>query len=162
MANVIPPRSGDFGWDYKGCPHTGGGVAWSGAPRELMHAVVWTGAKSLEGLHYLRSSDQGRSWSVPHRVGSPQGRRADIAASDQGAIAIAWDQLEGSGRVVYTMVSRDGGQRWLKPTRVSSERGDALYPRVMATRAGFLIAWTESESGGRVMLSTHVLPVSTQ
>ena len=149
---------GAFGWDFKGCPHTGGGAAWSASRESALHAVVWTGAASHEGLHYLRSNDRGRTWSAPHRVGSAQSRRADLAAGDEGGVAIVWDQLENDRRAVYAMQSADAaGQRWHKPARLSADRADAVYPRVLATASGFLVAWTESVQGGPPVLRTQVL-----
>lgn len=138
---------GAFNWDYKGCPHTGGGLAWSGAvgAGETLHAVVWTGAQAEEGLHYLRSVDRGRTWSPPHRVGSRDARLADVAAHDDGHVLIAWDQMDGERRAIYAMRSRTDGRHWLKPERLSDPKRDAVYPRVVEAGDDFLVAWTQSD-----------------
>lgn len=135
---------GDFKWEFQGCPHTGGGAAWSGAEKNLLHAIVWTGAQDEQGLHYLKYADRGRTWSPPHRVGSAEARRADLAAHEEGRILLAWDQLDGKHRSIYTMQSSDAGARWHKPQRLSKAEADASYPRVVPTRGGFLVLWTET------------------
>jgi hypothetical protein len=150
---------GAFGWDFKGCPHTGGGLAAAGTSIPLLHAVVWTGADGAQGLHYLRSLDRGRTWSSPHRIGSPDARRGDIASNHAGAVLVAWDQFEAqpahSG--IHVMESRDGGQRWWKPVRLSKPGADASYPRVVPTATGFLLLWTEAAPGGTTVLRIESL-----
>ena len=155
---------GKFGWRFKGCPHTGGGIAWSGAIKsgEMLHAIVWTGAASVEGLHYLASSDRGRTWGLPHRVGTLNARRADIAASNDGLVLLAWDQLEGERRTIYAMQSPSSGRHWFKPVRISSESVDAAYPRVTETAAGFLIVWTENEKGAPAVLRMRTVAAIRQ
>src|SRR4029077_6211743 len=41
-------RVGQFDWDFKGCPHTGGGLVTTPGGRSL-HAVVWSGANAAQG-----------------------------------------------------------------------------------------------------------------
>lgn len=131
-----PPRvAGAFEWRFKACPHTGGGLAYGGSKTGTLHAVVWTGARNAEGLHYLRSSDGGLTWRVPHPFGSTDARRADIAVADDQTVTVVWDQLEGKGRAIYAMSSRDGGERWQKPVRISVPAADAIYPRIAAAGA---------------------------
>jgi hypothetical protein len=148
---------GAFGWDFKGCPHTGGGLATAVTPKPLMHAVVWTGANGAEGLHYLRSADRGHTWSEPYRIGSVDARRADIATNDAGTVLVVWDQFESRRRdtpahnAIYAMESRDEGRHWRKPARLSNPEANTNYPRVVATAEGFLVLWTETGAGRDVL-----------
>jgi hypothetical protein len=75
-------------------------------------------------------------------------------------VAIVWDQLQTRSRAIYAMTSHDGGEWWLKPVRISAEASEAIYPRIVATRGAYVIAWTQRE-GGRNVLRTHVLPLQT-
>jgi hypothetical protein len=148
---------GAFGWDFEGCPHTGGGLAIPVTPKPLMHAVVWTGANGAEGLHYLKSADGGHTWSAPYRIGSVDARRADIATNSAGTVLVAWEQFEPRSpdtpahTTIYAMESRDEGRHWRKPVRLSNPEADTSYPRVVATAEGFLVLWTETSEGRDVL-----------
>ncbi|HTE14482.1 MAG TPA: sialidase family protein [Burkholderiales bacterium] len=141
-------RVGRFDWDFKGCPHTGGALAAT-AGANALHAVVWTGANAAQGLHHLMSRDGGATWNATRRLGSQDAQRADIAISDDGkTLAAVWDQLEGSQRLIYTAYTRDEGKTWSAPRRLSATHVDAIYPRVVPIRGGFLALWTESKAEG--------------
>jgi hypothetical protein len=146
---------GRFNWDFKGCPHTGGNLAAAQGGKSL-HAVVWTGAPALQGLHHMVSRDGGMAWSHrTTRMGSPDARRADIAIADEGKLlAAAWDQLEGSRRLIYAAHSVDEGETWSVPQRLSGADADAVYPRMVAAGRGFLVLWTESAVSGVGVLKT--------
>jgi hypothetical protein len=150
-------RVGQFDWDFKGCPHTGGGLA--SAPRATtLHAVVYTGANAAEGLHHLVSRDGGAAWTRTTRLGSPDARRADIAVTDDGRIvAAAWDQLEGSQRLIHAAFTHDEGKTWSAPRRLSVDDVDAVYPRLVPAQQGFLVLWTERKAEGVNILKTAVL-----
>jgi hypothetical protein len=148
---------GRFNWDFKGCPHTGGNLAAAQGGKSL-HAVVWTGANALQGLHHMVSRGSGMAWSnKTTRLGSQDARRADIATADDGKLlAAAWDQLEGSRRVIYVAHSVDEGETWSVPQRLSAVDADAVYPRVVVAGRGFLVLWTESAASGVSVLKTTV------
>lgn len=150
---------GKFDWDFKGCPHTGGGLASVPGGRAL-HAVVWTGARGKQGLHHLLSRDGGDSWSAPQRLGSQDAQRADIAVSANGkTLAATWDQLAGANRQIFAALSRDQGGTWSAPDRLSAANSDAVYPRVVPAQNGFLVLWTERQPGTAMALRTARLPV---
>jgi hypothetical protein len=147
-------RVGQFDWDFKGCPHTGGSLTNTQSGKSL-HAVVWTGANTVQGLHHLRSRDGGTTWSKKTmRLGSEDARNADIVAANDGRLVAAWDQLEGSRRLVYVAHSYDDGGNWSAPRRISAPDVDAIYPRVVSAGRGFLVLWTESKTGGVNVMKT--------
>jgi hypothetical protein len=41
-------------------------------------------------------------------------------------------------------VSADGGGAWKATRRLGSPSASASHPRVLATKAGFLVVWTEA------------------
>lgn len=147
-------RVGRFDWDFKGCPHTGGGLATTQGQKSL-HAVVWTGATAAQGLHHLSSRDGGATWNQKTmRLGSPDARHADIVAANDGRLVATWDQLEGSRRLIYVAHSLDDGENWSVPRRISAADVDAVYPRVASAGRGFLVLWTESKTDGLNVMKT--------
>lgn len=147
---------GEFGWQFDGCPHVGGGLASvPGQPTQL-HSLVWTGAEGKAGLYYLRSTDSGKTWSLPQAMGK-QAIHADIAAVDTGHIAAVWDELKPEGNVVYLSASEDGGNRWQTPVQLSASEVDASHPRLIGTSNGFLALWTEKSSKQPMRLAWRVV-----
>ncbi len=154
---VVRGRVGQFDWDFKGCPHTGGGLATTQGGKSL-HAVVWTGARAAQGLHHMSSRDGGVTWNSTKRFGSADAQRADIAVAEDGkTMAAVWDQLEGSRRLIYAAYSHDEGHTWSAALRMSEENVDAIYPRLVSAKPGFLVLWTENKAGGISVLKTAVL-----
>lgn len=132
---------GDFGWKFDGCPHVGGGLAFSST--SVMHSMVWTGAEKKQGLYYLRSTDGGKLWSTPYKVGE-MAMHADIAADgDQQRVRAVWDQTGPSGSAVFSAQSNDSGVHWLDTIQWSVPSHNAVHPRVVPTQNGFLLLWTE-------------------
>ncbi|MGH8609878.1 MAG: sialidase family protein, partial [Gammaproteobacteria bacterium] len=121
---------GAFRWMFLGCPHTGGGLcAVEGEGRMMVHSVVWTGKQGSAGLHYLRSSDYGLTWTAPKRLSEAAGARGDIAARDLHHLAAVWDRSEDKGSAVLFTHSSDGGQTWSEPAPVSAPSTLATHPR---------------------------------
>ena len=136
---------GQFDWDFDGCPHVGGGIAVGTDDKgtEQLHALVWTGHNERHGLYWVNSTDDGATWSAPHRIGGERARHADLGAMGQTAVA-AWDESGG----IWVSVSRDLGDRWNEPRRVSSESRSASHPIVLQTGETFRIFWTERDQAG--------------
>ena len=136
---------GQFDWDFDGCPHVGGGIAVGTDDKgtEQLHALVWTGHNERHGLYWVNSTDDGATWSAPHRIGGELARHADLGAMGQTAVA-AWDESGG----IWVSVSRDLGDRWNEPRRVSSESRSASHPIVLQTGEKFRIFWTERDQTG--------------
>lgn len=142
--NVSPV--GAFGWKFEGCPHVGGGLA---APGDL-HSLVWTGEEHQSGMYYLRSGDEGSSWTAPLRIGESSAAHGDAAAMDPARIALVWDASDAQGAGVYAMDSGDNGQTWSQPRRLSAPGLTASHPRIVATPFGFRVFWTEARENGPV------------
>jgi len=135
---------GGFGWQFEGCPHTGGALARpAGLPGEL-HALSWTGAEGRTGLWALTSRDGGESWSEAHRIGSQAARHGDIAAAG-GRLVAVWDE---EARI-FTATSDDSGATWSTPEPLSDPGRQATHPLVVASGDGALALWSERGEGGR-------------
>jgi hypothetical protein len=139
---------GAYNWQIDACPHTGGALALTGRGKsERLHAVVWTGKPEVRGLHVLASPDRGARWAEDVRLGGEFAQRADLVARNAELIA-AWDESVGQHAAVFVARSTDGGKAWSKPVRLSSENGNAVYPRLAPTRSGVVVLWTEAAADG--------------
>jgi hypothetical protein len=128
-------RAGEFDWKFDGCPHAGGGIAFA---RGALHALVWTGHAGQAGVHFLTSPDGGK-WSAPLRIGPADASHPDLA-SDGTRLAATWL----AGGAAWAAISPDGTD-WNTPVRISGTT--AQMPRVIATKRGFRVFWTETPEG---------------
>jgi BNR repeat-like domain len=135
---------GEFGWKFDGCPHVGGGLVYDPNNPKQLHSLGWTGAEQKAGLYYLKSQDNGTSWSSPKKMGT-SAIHADIAAFD-GKLVALWDEMEAEGISIFYAKSEDDGNSWSSPTRLSEAKNAATHPRLVATKHGKLALWTEKPS----------------
>jgi hypothetical protein len=135
---------GAFNWEIKGCPHVGGAVA---SNDQALHAVVWTGAETKVGVYYLRSQDQGITWSEPHSFPIPRARQVTVAAFQQRVI-VCTTADDGSGTAIWQQTSYDNGQTWLLPERISADGLDVAHPKAVTTTNGIRIFWTQRNKDG--------------
>ncbi len=133
---------GEFNWQFDGCPHIGGGLAI--ADDNTLYSTVWTGVEGKAGLYTLRSSDNGKTWSVPQALGG-LASHSDIAVNNQHVMAI-WDEREPDGSSIFSAQSDDGGKTWSTPERLSTTGIMATHPRLVVTQSGFLAMWTEKHN----------------
>ncbi len=136
---------GAFGWDFKGCPHEGGALAWSESGSRLF-ATVWTGKEGKLGPHLLVSNDSGKSWDDPKAVASSSAEHVDLKASGK-TLTLAWDDRGNEHRVIALSHSADEGKSWSPPQIVSSKDATASHPRFVAVGNGGIVFWTEQKEG---------------
>jgi hypothetical protein len=142
---------GAFGWTIDACPHVGGGLAGVAGPRGLtLHATVWSGHDSHTGVSRLRSTDGGRSWETPVRLGTAAARYADIAARGHQVVAV-WTEPSGGQGSLQGTASQDNGVSWSAPFVWPVTR-NASHPQVVSTAAGFLVFWLEPADHGRLQI----------
>ncbi|HET7369268.1 MAG TPA: exo-alpha-sialidase [Gammaproteobacteria bacterium] len=143
---------GAFDWQFDACPHTGGGLAVTGgSAAPVLHAVVWSGKRGELGLHYLVSSDGGRSWLALGRLGDDTARHVDLAALDGQHLAAVWDAATEAGSGIFAARSHDGGKTWGQPRGLSAPRAQAEHPRIVATADGYRIFWTQRNGAWAVV-----------
>jgi hypothetical protein len=133
---------GQFGWQFDGCPHTGGALAYGNSANQTLHSLIWTGAENRQGLYYLNTQDGGKTWTTPRRMGDTA-IHAAIAAMDDEHIAAVWDEMGPEGSSIVVVESGDGGQQWSAPQTISLPTNSASHPRIVATATGYLVMWTE-------------------
>jgi len=139
---------GEFNWIFDGCPHNGG--ALTKGNRDAFHALVWTGAENKAGLYYLGSNDNGKTWTLPKKMGG-QGLafHSDIAAGDKNHVLAIWDERGSEGSAVMISRSFDSGNSWQAAQQVSDPASSATFPRVFATDSGYLAMWSQQKPGGK-------------
>lgn len=134
---------GDFQWEFNGCPHVGGGLKSTKVAGSVhLHGIVWTGAPNKAGLYVLTSQDNGKSWSAPQKIGgiSTQG---DIAVLDQHNVAAVWSELGKEGASIFFSRSTNSGKSWQAPKQLSKLGRIVTHPKLVASKKGFLVMWTE-------------------
>lgn len=134
---------GDFNWNFSGCPHAGGGLAYIKDNDAIqLHGVVWTGIEENPGLYYLSSSDDAQSWTMPTRLGDTA-IHGDIAAFDSRKLFAVWNEMEAEGLSIFYALSENGGTSWLTPERLTEAGNAATHPKLVSTPQGILAMWTE-------------------
>lgn len=136
---------GNFNWDFQGCPHIGGSIAFDDQ-QGLIHSTVGTGHAEHSGIYYLNSADKGQTWIAPVRLGDDTAVHSDLAAADNGKILAAWDFITATGYRIAYASSSNQGQMWSKATTLSADGVRATHPRVVAMADQFLIVWTEGKA----------------
>lgn len=140
---------GAFGWDFQGCPHVGGALAAS-ADFKSLHALVWTEKEGKEGLYHVASSDAGRHWQEPQRLGGKNAIDADLARAADGSLTAVWD----TDSAIQSAQSVDDGKTWSAPKAVSSGGERNRHPRTVWTSKGTLTLWLEGARESTTLRST--------
>ena len=138
-------RVGDFNWQFDGCPHIGGGLAFQkhlGGQR--LHSVVGTAHPKHLGVYYLHSDDKGKTWSPAKALGDESAIHSDIAAHENGRVIAVWDMMGDAGLATFFAESKDHGKSWSSTQKLSEKNMRASHPRIVKTMKGFLVVWTES------------------
>jgi hypothetical protein len=136
---------GAFNWNFQGCPHIGGSIAFD-STNELIHSTVGTGHPEKTGTYYLKSKDMGKTWSSATRLGEEMAVHSDIGVSANGDVIAVWDMITKNGFQIVTAQSNNLGQSWSSPMTLSSKGIRASHPRTVALKSGFLVLWTEGEA----------------
>ena len=136
---------GNFNWDFQGCPHIGGSIAFDDE-RDLIHSTVGTGHTKHSGTYYLNSIDNGQSWSEPLRLGEDTAVHSDLSVSSGGEVLATWDSITATGFQIAYSQSINQGKSWTKTVIASEEGIRATHPRVVAMTNKFLLLWTEGKA----------------
>jgi hypothetical protein len=128
---------GEFNWNFDGCPHIGGGLAFD--ENNNFYASVWTGESSKSGLYTMNSIT-----NLPVKI-SKNASHSDITILNN-RIIIVWDEISKDGTGIFTAQSMDKGATWSMPLRLSVNGTNATHPRIVASDHNALILWTEKQS----------------
>jgi hypothetical protein len=138
-----PVVVGSFGWKINACPHAGGGLAFSQCDScNRCHAAVWTG-ESPSGVYALTSTNDGRQWLPPHRLGDASAVHPALATGPDGQVMVAFQARFQDHFAIFTAQSTDDGDTWSQPTQLSDSAVSAVYPHIIWTEKGFRVFWTQ-------------------
>ena len=128
---------GAFNWQFEGCPHAGGGLA---ASNGRLHAAVWTAQQEAAGLHYLMSANQGKDWSVQHRLGNVEAKYVSLTATPEGGAVAVWSEGQNIKAALFSAEGEAHPARLEIPTP-----GKPGYPKVATVTGGYRIFWLENQ-----------------
>lgn len=142
-----PIKIGNFNWEFNGCPHVGGGIAFTETDADpIMHTAVWTGQSGQSGVYYFASTDLGKTWTEAVRFGAKTSTHPDIAINGND-ILVVWSESAEDHSSTYAARSKDGGKTWSEKQQLSAKGTNASHPRVVHTQIGFRIFWTAEKEG---------------
>ena len=145
---------GDFKWDFDGCPHMGGSLAFD-PWQQLLHATVSTGHTDHIGAYYLRSHNQGQTWSTPIPLDDDTAVHSSVAVSQQRQLVSSWDRITESGYQIVYMSSQDNGETWTDVESISTNNARATHPHAVGMTESVTIFWTESDQQQSDVLRLH-------
>lgn len=145
-----PTRATDDGWEIAGCPHHGPALAIGGGG--TVHLAWFTGdGKRGPGAFYRRSTDGGRSFSEPVRLGDSRAGRPQVLAAGK-RVFVAWKQPLGDGvAAVQAVRSSDEGATWEAPAELARTRGDSDHPLLLARGTQVFLSWLSKDEGYRLI-----------
>jgi hypothetical protein len=143
-----PVRVSADNWKIDACPDDGPSlaVADDGTVRVAWPTLVDEGAAGHMAIFEALSRDGGATFSLRQRV-DESGTGAShprLAQAPDGRRAIVWDEAAADGRRVMIRAGSGAAQPLASGTRGS-------YPSVVATRSGFVVAWSAQTGGGTLV-----------
>ncbi|RMD82732.1 MAG: exo-alpha-sialidase [Candidatus Dadabacteria bacterium] len=165
-------RSTDNGasWSPSMPAGAGGTVARIGVSATGTWLITWGSASTLGGtigsdsdIVYIRSTDDGLTWSAPAPVNtnaasdSDGDGRADLATDGSATWVVVWE----NSFAVYAATSIDDGLTWSPPVLVTTATTgiDSVRPRIATDGAGrWVVVWESSDSlGGTIGSDSDIL-----
>lgn len=114
------------------------------------------------------SPDSGATWSSPRTLSAPGGSSEQPQVTTDGTrITVVWFRGDGSGFVVQTVFSADGGVTWNTPRTLSASGPSQPYPQIATSNSLITSTWrlfdgtnhriqASSSSDGGVTWSTPI------
>jgi BNR repeat-like domain len=93
------------------------------------------GDNSPIGVYYVRSEDNGKSWTDPETLVEGEVYWSNFASTEGSIIHLIWQDKTFRGFGLRQQVSLDGGQTWSRPTTII-DVGISLVPASLATGSG--------------------------
>lgn len=138
------------GWALKACPHHGPALAIGAGGR--LHAAWYTLGQRRQGVFYAQSTDGGRSFSAPERLGAEGARtgRPQLLAHGN-AVWRAWKSFDGQRSTVHVQTSTDAGQHWSPERPAASTAGYSDHPLLTLRGDDPMLTWLTHDEGLHVM-----------
>ena len=133
-------------------PHDGGAFS----PRVALGAnesvnIVWGDTlQAARKVMFIRSTDQGETFSEPVEVGRSSGDafEPEISVDQDDAINIAWEDTRSGVSAIMFSRSTDQGETFSEPKRVSTGEGRATEAHIASDGEGSIhIVWVDESNG---------------
>ena len=144
---IIPPkgaepirRVSDDQWKTDACPHHGPTIAVSQSGK--MHAAWFTQGETRSGVFYANSSNQGRTYSKPARIGADDANvsRPYLLALGN-TVYLVWKEFNGKSSTVHLKKSMDDGNSWSAPQAISETSGYSDHPLLISQGNTVFLSW---------------------
>lgn len=136
-------------WRLDACPHHGPALAAD--PQGPLHVAWYTQGRHRQGVFYARSTDGGRRFSAPMRLGRAEARAGRPAVLARGSqVWLAWKSFDGQRSTVFVQRSRDGGRRWAAPQARLSSAGYSDHPLLSWRGDEPMLSWLTHDEGLRL------------
>lgn len=143
-------RVTDDGWTIDACPHHGPSLSVS--TTGTYHAVWFTGGgRRGPGVFYGRSTDRGRSFPEPIRLGSDRTFGHASVLARQRVVVLAWKEGLSPGMSVRVSRSGDDGRTWGAPVEIARTAGGSDHPLLLADASGIYVSWFTAREGLRLL-----------
>ena len=134
-------------WKINACPHHGPSF-WIDS-RDVYHITWFTaGDRSGTGVFYARSTDGGRTFPEPTRVGTERATHPFILGLDSQAYLV-WKEVDGQGSTVKLQASNDAGKSWSSATTVAAGTHGADHPLLVSNGQEVFLSWFTKDAGYR-------------
>jgi hypothetical protein len=143
-------RATDDGWSIMACPHHGPAIIVGAGG--VQHLAWFSGdGQRGKGAFYRRSSDGGRTFSAPVRLGAADSGHPDVLAAGK-LVWLAWKEpRDGNATAIVTMRSADAGASWSSPTEIARTTGASDHPLLIAHGDRGYLSWLTHENGYRLL-----------
>jgi hypothetical protein len=133
-------------WQIKACPHHGPSL--SIAPNGSYHVTWYTNGRVRKGLFYARSRDGGRTFSEPMPIGqADRNPTRPYVLSTKAVTRLVWKEFDGETTTVMTMLSRDDGDTWSKPSALASTADASDHPLLVSYGEHIYLSWMTKADG---------------
>jgi hypothetical protein len=142
---AAPVRVSEDRWQLDGCPDDGPSMAVdkAGVVHIVWPSVVTEAGKPVKALFHAMTKD-GRSFTPRERIPTQgQANHPQIAVSDNGELAVAWDESGSGSRQLASAIGRTEASGTVRFSRQATTREVGTYPVLVSTTGGrWLQAWT--------------------
>ena len=139
-------RVSDDQWKTDACPHHGPSIAVSQSGK--IHAAWFTQGETRSGVFYANSSNQGRSYSKPTRIGAEGANISRPYLLVLGnTVYLVWKEFNGKSSTVYLKQSMDDGGTWSSPQAVFETSGYSDHPLLISQGKVVFLSWLTRDDG---------------
>jgi hypothetical protein len=145
-----PFRIAEDNWAIDACPHHGPALAVDGSGR--WHSAWYSGGGDHQGLFYAASTDDGRHFATPRRLGNParQPGHPQLLALGERLLLI-WQEFDGEKMRVMAETSADGGANWTAPRELAATADAADQPQLVSNGREAFLSWQTRLEGWRFL-----------